>query len=813
MAKIRQPEKPVWMNGSVFEILFHQKSPFTYRSDMPMRAFGSAQREGRGQRPEDNMEHFNQRPETHGFVANVELPDDARARIINAAEGETVSFAIATDLDRDGSFATNYFSATDKAIYSFGADEDDVVRIPYSDIEKCFVKRCYGNALLRVCETNCSGEPGNFVRFTLSLAPIFDAAASFVLKMLETQSLDESFPIIEQTFIKLHCICKTCGRQLPNPQAKCPKCASKGRFIKTFGRYLLPYKWKLVNCLLLSVFITAISLFPTYANKILIDEAFPNKDINLLVYVVLGILAARFTQHSLGIVREYHLRICGDNIIKQLRSDVYRKAQFLPMRFYDRTSTGGVINRISGDTSTLQQFMLRITQEVVVQFFLLVGIAVIMFTLNWQLALITLAPIPFIVWLTRRFGKKIRPFYVKIWRKWADVTSALTDTIPGIRIVKAFAKEEKVIDKFDEKNQKWLNTDLASAKITIPFPHFTNMLASIATLAVWYFGGRAVIGDTGISAGLLVTFVSYTGSFYAPIHFFAGFNDTLQHAFAAAERIMDILDAEPEHDFAKGKLPEKLSGRIEFKNVNFSFDRAKKTLNNINFVIEPGDIVGIVGTTGSGKSTMINLLMRYYDGYDGQILMDGIDIRKIDMNFYRSQIGFVQQEPMMFRDTIYNNVSFGVDDVTPDDVIRACDIANAHEFIVRMPDGYDTLLGERGIGVSGGEKQRLSIARAVLKNPNILFFDEATASVDSETESLIQASIEALIQGRTTIMIAHRLSTLKRANKIIVVDNGSIIEMGAPEELMALKGKYYKLVKIQTMSEEAEKEKREERFV
>ena len=759
------------------------------------------------------MEQLNRKDEAQSFVANVELPDDARARIINAAEGETVSFAVAVDLDRHGNYETNYFSATDKAIYAFGKDEDDVTRIPYSEIESCFVKRCYGNALLRVCETNCSGEPGDFIRFTLTLAPIFDAVACFVSNMVETASIEEAFPIMEQAFMKLNCICKNCGRQLPSPNAKCPKCASKGRFFKTFGRYLLPYKWKLVACVLLSVFITAISLYPTYAHKTLIDDAFPNKDFGILVNVVIGIFVARFLQHSLGTIREYHLRICGDNMIKQLRSDVFRKAQFLPMRFYDRTSTGGVINRISGDTSTLQQFMLRITQEVVVQFFLLVGIAVIMFTLNWQLALITLAPIPLIVWITRRFGKKIRPFYVKIWRKWADVTSALTDSIPGVRIVKAFAKEDKVIDKFDEKNQKWLDTDLASAKITIPFPHFTNMLASIATLAVWFLGGRAVIGGAGISAGLLVTFVSYTGSFYSPIYFFAGFNDTLQHAYAAAERIMDILDAEPEHDFAKGEHPDKLKGRIEFKNVNFSFDRAKKTLNNVSFVIEPGDIVGIVGTTGSGKSTMINLLMRYYDSYDGQILVDGIDIRNIDMNFYRSQIGFVQQEPMMFRDTIYNNVSFGVDDATPDDVIRACDIANAHNFIVKMPDGYDTLLGERGIGVSGGEKQRLSIARAVLKNPNILFFDEATASVDSETESLIQEAIEALIEGRTTIMIAHRLSTLKRANKIIVVDNGSIIEMGAPEELMALKGKYYKLVQIQTMSEEAEKEKREERFI
>ena len=300
--------------------------------------------------------------------------------------------------------------------------------------------------------------------------------------------------------------------------------------------------------------------------------------------------------------------------------------------------------------------------------------------------------------------------------------------------------------------------------------------------------------------------------FYGPVNFFANLNDSYQGALAAAERIMDIIDAEPENDFSGGAHPKNIKGKIEFRNVNFSFDRSKKTLSNINFTIEPGEIVGIVGTTGSGKSTLVNLLMRYYDGYDGEILIDGIDIRKIDMTFYRSKIGYVQQEPMMFHDTIYNNIAFGSEKATPEDVIHAADVANAHEFIARMPDAYDTMLGERGVGISGGEKQRLSIARAVLKNPSILFFDEATASVDSETEALIQGAIERLISGRTTIMIAHRLSTLRRATKIIVVDKGSILEMGTPEELMAKKGKYYKLVQIQTMHEEAEKTRREENF-
>ncbi len=275
--------------------------------------------------------------------------------------------------------------------------------------------------------------------------------------------------------------------------------------------------------------------------------------------------------------------------------------------------------------------------------------------------------------------------------------------------------------------------------------------------------------------------------------------------------MLDVLDAEDEADTGKGNCPA-IRGKIEFKNVNFSFDRTKMTLSDINLTIEPGDIVGIVGTTGAGKSTLVNLLMRFYDGYDGEILVDGTDIRKIDLAYYRSQIGYVQQESMMFRDTIFNNIAFSKPDAQVEEVFHAAEVANAHEFIARQPDGYEAMLGERGVGLSGGEKQRLSIARTVLMNPRMLIFDEATASVDSETESQIQGAIESLISGRTTIMIAHRLSTLRKANKIVVLDQGKILEMGTPEELMAAKGKYYKLIQIQTMAEQAEAGRREEGF-
>ena len=300
--------------------------------------------------------------------------------------------------------------------------------------------------------------------------------------------------------------------------------------------------------------------------------------------------------------------------------------------------------------------------------------------------------------------------------------------------------------------------------------------------------------------------------FYNPVTFFANLSDSFQSALASTEKILDILEAKPETQAENHVVPDKLKGKIEFLHVGFSFDRTKKVLDDITLTIEPGEIVGIVGTTGSGKSTLVNLLMRFYDGYSGEILVDGHNIKNFDLGAYRGQIGYVQQEPQMFSDTIFNNIAYSNTDATVEDVIAAADVANAHGFIAKQPDGYDTMLGERGVGVSGGERQRISIARAVLMDPSILIFDEATAAVDSETEHLIQDAIDKLIAGRTTLMIAHRLSTLKRATRIIVVDGGKIIENGPPEELLAMKGKYYKLVQIQSMAADADRMREEERF-
>lgn len=721
-------------------------------------------------------------------------------------------FAIVGDISVKSEYCRNVLLVSEKKIDTYEIDTDHFGRsVALDEVESAQNKRMYGNALLRLKLK--SGETVNIFRYTFSVNALSEAAAGFIGTVSSGGNVDEAYDCIKAVYEKQLSVCPKCGRTLSSPGATCIHCASKKKVVAKLGKYLIPEIKQLVFSILLAVTSTSLSLIPPMLTKSLVDDILPNRNAEKLTYVAIGLVALHIMTHLIGAVRGTVLRKAGDRIILNLRNDVFEKAQYLPMRFYDKTSTGAVINRISGDSNTLLGFMLRITQEVVVEFFKMIGIIVVMLIMNPRLTLLSLIPVPLVVIGARIFGKKIRPFYLRIWRRWTAVASVLTDTIPGIRVVKSFTNEEGAAKRFKKENQEWYNTDASAAAILNAFPAIVNTLISIGSVMIWVFGGRMVInGSAELTPGLLVSFISYASMFYGPVNFFANLYDSYQSALASSERILDILDAEPEHDFGKGHVLPGIKGKIEFKNVSFSFDRTKKTLKNINLTINPGDIVGIVGTTGSGKSTLINLFMRYYDHYDGEIYVDGVNIKDIDMQYYRGQIGFVQQEPLMFHDTIFNNIAYGIENCPVERVLQAADVANAHEFIVRQPDGYDAVLGERGVGLSGGERQRVSIARAVLKNPSILVFDEATASVDSETEHLIQEAIERLISGRTTIMIAHRLSTLSKANKIVVVDNGEIIECGSPEELLAAKGKYYRLVEIQSMSDKLTRAKAESRF-
>lgn len=748
------------------------------------------------------------------FLTNKKLSEEQIQTILSLeSEEEPILFAVVGEVSDKAMYGTCVLMGTRAHLFTYDFVSGECSeRYAFADIKEIYNKRMYGNGIMRIRTSD--DRLYDLFRFTFTVTALCDAVLSFVTSVRDGGELAEALAAIEAAYEKLLSVCPKCGRTLSAPGVACINCMKKGRIFEKLVRYLRPELPILVVSVIMSVITTALALVPPLLTKALVDDILPNKNVRLLAMVVVFLVSIHIVRFALAGIRGYLLRISGNKIVAKLRCEVYEKAQHLPMRFYDKTSTGSVINRISSDTANIQAFMLRVTQEVVVQFFKMVGIVLVMLIMDWKLTLFSLAPVPIIVIGSRIFRKKIAPFYRRIWRRSSAVTSVLTDTIPGIRVVKSFTNEKNATARFASCVDEWRVTDTKAGKILNAYPAIVNGLIACGSVVIWAMGGNLAIsgGEGGITIGLLVSFISYATMFYEPVNFFANFSDSTQHAMASIERIMDILDAEAEHDFGKGNTDVDMSGRIEFRDVSFSFDRTKKVLKNINLTIEPGDIVGIVGTTGSGKSTLINLLLRYYDHYEGEIRVGGVDIRDIDMEYYRSNIGYVQQEPLMFHDTIYNNIAYGTGNFSVDEIINAADIANAHEFIVRQPDGYDSVLGERGVGLSGGERQRLSIARAMLRNPKMLVFDEATASVDSETEHLIQEAIEHLISGRTTIMIAHRLSTLSKANKIVVVDNGEIIECGTPDELMEAKGKYYRLVQIQSMSDKIAESRRAEKF-
>ena len=783
------------------------------------------------------------------LITNQALPDDIKNRLCEVFQNPPL-MAVVGDLTLEGSYGTTALVAGEETLAGFDSSHKNGVRaIDYSSILSVENKRLYGNIIFYAylkeggeeAEQELAqkkrdehperkkiekrlGKRVEVFRATYATAPVCDAIAEYVNSLVGYDDVenifggaikdkDEGLQIAEASFKKSRSICPTCGRRLRSPEAQCLKCASKKRVVSKLWTYLQPKKQLLVAALIISAITTTLGLAPTYINVVLIDNVIPNRDRMGLLLVVIILASIFLVQRVLGSVQGYFFRVVSNNFIALLRRDVFAKAQFLAMKFYDKATTGSVINRVSGDTVAIQNFVMTLTREAIVQFLTMVGIIGIMFFMDWRLTLISLVPVPVLIMLSRTYGRRIWPIYHRLWKRGTAMTSVLTDSIPGIRVIKTFSGEERAIHRYGRHVEDFKTVDLEIARIAAVFPTIIGFLVSLGSLAIWFVGGTWVIGDVGtLTLGQLIAFIGYTGMFYAPVNFFLNLNESFNHTLVSLEKVLEILDADPESDFGKGNVLPRIKGKIEFKGVSFSFDRSKKVINNASFVLEPGDVVGIVGTTGAGKSTLINLLMRFYDEYEGEILIDGVNVKEIDMEYFRSQIGYVQQEPIMFRDTVFKNIAYAEPGSNVEQVLAAAEIANAHHFVSKLPDGYDTFLGERGVGLSGGEKQRISIARAVLRNPSILVFDEATSAVDSETEKLIQEAIEQMITGRTTLMIAHRLSTLRKANKIIVVDKGNIIEFGSPEELMALEGKYYKLIQIQTMSEKVATMRREERF-
>ena len=696
---------------------------------------------------------------------------------------------VATDLLPNRQFGRQWVVVTEKRLIVVQHDDDgDIVVVPMDEMAGVRTEEEVGGGFLAV-DRHKQGPL--LVPYTQSLTPKFAEVAEGIRQLSEGRNLS-----LPEEVERVRC--DACGRLLPEKNGICAACIRKWHTLRRLLRYLAAQPWRLASVVILTLVSTALELLPPRIMQHIIDDVLtPRTNFNLLVWLVLGLLGVRLLFCAAAVTTEWLSLRLGHRGVQDIRSDLYRKLQFLPLRFYDRRSTGSLISRMSNDSDRLEGFLASDLPLVVSKVLLFAGILGLLLATNWKLALLVLLPVPPIVLGGSRIWKRVMRHWIQWGSRWSRLSSHLSESIGGIRVVKAFAQESRESERFDRRNEDLRKVTVAGERNWFVFFTVTNFLMSWGVFLVWYFGGRQILGGE-MTLGALVAFISYLWMLYEPLRWFGELYNVLLRAFAGAERIFEVTDSKPETSDGTDAVPLlRMEGQVAFRDVIFGYDGGKPVLKGIDLVAKPGEMVGLVGKSGAGKSTLINLVCRFYDPDRGRIEIDGTDMRRVRLEDLRSRIGMVQQEPFLFDATIAENIAYGKPNATFSEVIRAATAAEAHEFIVQKPDGYDMKVGEKGGKLSGGEKQRISIARAILHDPRILILDEATSSLDTRTEWKIQKAISRLVKGRTTFAIAHRLSTLRTADRLVVLDDGKVAETGTHHELMSRKGIFYRLVKRQ----------------
>jgi ATP-binding cassette subfamily B protein len=605
-----------------------------------------------------------------------------------------------------------------------------------------------------------------------------------------------------------HNSCPSCKAVLEDDQEECPVCTKvlytppSTWTLFRLWRFARPYRWPLALGFLLMLLGTAAHMIPRYLTKPLTDEVLipyqngQHVDPNSVTLYIGGLLGAAVVAWLLSWGKTYILALVSERIGADLRTATYEHLLKLSLEYFGSKRTGDLMSRIGSESDRICVYLSLHLLDFVTDVLMFFMTAVALMQINTKLALVTLLPLPFIAWMIHLVRDKLRTGFEKIDRVWGEVTNVLADTIPGIRVVKAFAQEKREAARFREANKHNLAVNDKLNKVWSLFSPTVSFLTDLGILVVWAFGIWQVAHEE-ITVGALVAAVAFISNFYGRIDSMSRIVSVTQKSASAAKRIFDILDHQSSVPDSANPVPLKeVKGEIELRQVGFRYGN-RAVNKNISFTIKPGEMIGLVGHSGSGKSTLVNLICRFYDVSEGAILLDGVDVRSYPVADYRSTIGLVLQEPFLFFGTIADNIAYGKPNATRAEIIAAARAAHAHEFILRLPQGYDSMVGERGQGLSGGERQRISIARALLIDPRILILDEATSSVDSQTEKEIQKALDNLVQGRTTIAIAHRLSTLHKADRLVVLDRGEIVEIGHHDELMAQQGHYYNLYQAQ----------------
>jgi len=570
---------------------------------------------------------------------------------------------------------------------------------------------------------------------------------------------------------------------------------------KRLLEYVKPYMRRLIFGLICMVIASGAYIIVPWLIKNVVDEVLAEKDMMALNLIVLGILALFLMRGAALYGQTYTMSYIGQRVIIDIREAIYRRLQQLSLSYFDRNKTGVIMSKITNDVTALQAAIVDNVVSLVSESVILVGSLISMIGLDWKLTMLTLIIVPIVLGIVNVFGKKLKLAGHDVQGRIADITSLLQETISGIRVVRSFAREDYEIKRFQEENNNNFRAAMHATKLTSLLTPLVEFSAAIAiTVIIWYGGYSVVTGE--ISAGSLIAFLIYAINLTNPVKRLSQVYGNIQKSLAAGERVFEVIDTPSdviEKETAK-ELPE-IDGNVEFNDVTFSYDGEELALDGVSLSVPAGKTYAIVGPSGAGKSTIANLIPRFYDVTSGSITIDGEDIRNVTFKSLRNQIGLVPQDTMLFNATIYENILYGRLDATEEEVLAASKAANATEFIEKLPDGFNTLVGERGSSLSGGQRQRIAIARAILKDPKILILDEATSALDTESEKVVQEALERLMKGRTAFVIAHRLSTIKNADCIIVLQNGKIAEVGTHEELLAIEdGIYHYLYSVQFSS-------------
>lgn len=568
-------------------------------------------------------------------------------------------------------------------------------------------------------------------------------------------------------------------------------------------KYIKPYWKRGLAAGICTIIAAGGTAYLPFVIKDMVDQILSEKNTTMLNWIVLSIVVVFVIRGIAYYGQSYLMNYVGQRIIIDIRKAVFEKLQRLSLSFYDKHKTGTIMSYVTNDVSALQSAMVENVVEMITETVILVASIVMMLYLDWKLFLVTFCTFPIVLWFIDSFGKRIRKSGSRIQEVTADITSVLQEVASSPRVIKSFVREDYEIDRFDKENMNNFRANMKYAQLSSTLTPTIEFVAAVGVSIILWYGGNSVIDGT-ITAGSLVAFLTYAVNISNPIKRLSRVIGNIQKALAAAQRVFDVLDLpETIKNAPDAKALPKVKGDVRFNDVSFAYNENEEVLSHVSFEVKPGEMIAFVGPSGAGKSTVASLLPRFYDATDGSITIDGQDIRTVTLDSLREQVGIVPQETVLFNGSVYDNILYGRLDATREEVEAAAKAANAHDFIMQLPNGYETMLGDRGMNVSGGQRQRISIARAILKNPQILILDEATSALDTESERVVQEALDRLMVGRTSFVIAHRLSTIKNADKIMVLEKGQLIEQGTHDELMAMDGLYAHLYKIQYRSKEA----------